>query len=319
MGVSDVRGGVDGERPRLRPRARPPAGRPRPSREPDLPQVNGGAPVRVPGGAATASLKAAVLRSGRCPPARTLSPVPVRPLVTGGADVPPTGPDRRAGSRGAFGAGARPVGAAARSAVAQRGDAQLAQAGAGPYGDRAERVRSRSQGPPPAASPVPHAAGGRAAGGSPGTGRRARRAAAAPCRAMVRDQISRPSRSRSARVLRSGGSSSSRLRNSATAAATARPSASAPGSPGTSRQPPRGAQHAAPRRAGDGRGQREPAVRVVDAVEELAADTVRSRDGAVSPSRSRAVRTAMTSKDGGRPNTARTPPPDWRRTAAARS
>lgn len=155
----------------------------------------------------------------------------------------------------------------------------------------------------------------------------------------VRDQISRPMRSRSLRVRRCGGSASSRARNSATAADTARTSASGVGSPGTRAQPPRGGStpaHGGPVTAA---GTVTPPVVSATPSRSSPADTVTSRSrpppgprpvrasAATGPppasttpsSASRAVRIASTSKDGGRPKTASTPPPTWSRTAAPRS
>lgn len=135
-----------------------------------------------------------------------------------------------------------------------------------------------------------------------------------PVPPTVRDQISRPIRSRSARVRRSAGSASSRSRNSATAAATAPRIAETSGSPGSACQPPRGGRtpaHGGPVTAPGTANSAAPS----DS-SSSPAETVTSRCTA---SASRAVRMASTSKDGGRPKTASASPCACSRTAAARS
>ncbi|BFO21615.1 hypothetical protein SHKM778_80030 [Streptomyces sp. KM77-8] len=143
-----------------------------------------------------------------------------------------------------------------------------------------------------------------------------------PVSATVRDQISRPIRSSSARVRDSGANSSVRDRNSATDAATRALSSCGDGSPGSARQPPRGGS--TPAHGGPVTAPGTAAVAADSSTDSSSspADTVTSRVTS-SPSSygfaSRTARTASTSNDGGLPKTASAVPAACSRTAAARS
>jgi putative ABC transport system ATP-binding protein len=138
----------------------------------------------------------------------------------------------------------------------------------------------------------------------------------------VRDQISRPTRSSSARVRVSGVNSCVRERNSATPAAIIPRSACGPGRPDSGVQPRRGGS--TPAHGGPVTAAGTPAVAANSSrvsrssPAETVTSRVTSRPFSYGLAR-RTARMARTSKDGGRPKTARAVPAAWRRTAAPRS
>jgi ABC-type lipoprotein export system ATPase subunit len=184
-----------------------------------------------------------------------------------------------------------------------------------PYG-----VRSRSHAPEEtSAGPSPAAFAGRR---KPSDWAACTARTGSPVSPTVRDHISRPIRSSSARVRFSGASSPVRDRNSATAAETSARSASGAGRPGSGRQPPRGGS--TPAHGGPVTAPGTVAVAAGSSTDSRSspADTVTSSVTSSPFSygfASRTARTASTSKEGGRPKTASAVPCAWRRTAAPRS